>query len=151
MKPELDLLCEIRVRLLESLEVGATPDGVRRFTMIGGGTFDGAQLRGTVLPGGADSLYVRPDGVAVLSARYVLRTSDDVLIHVDNRGIRHGAKDVMARLAAGEQVDPGEYYFRTTPTFSAPAGNYEWLNRSIFLATAARHAHSVDVWVYRVK
>jgi len=151
MKPALDLLCEIHVSLIESLEIGSTPDGLRRFTMIGGGSFEGARLRGTVLPGGADSLYVRPDGVAVLNARYVLRTADDVLIHVENRGIRHAASAVMTRLAAGEPVDPSEYYFRTTPTFCAPTGKYDWLNRSIFLATAARHANSVDVWVYRVE
>lgn len=56
----------------------------------------------------------------------------------------------MKRVAAGEAVDPSEYYFRASPSFSAPAGRYEWLNRSIFVCSGVRHANAVSLWVYRV-
>jgi Protein of unknown function (DUF3237) len=54
MKPELDLLLEVRATLEAPIMVGAAPEGTRRVVPISGGTFEGPRLRGTVLPGGAD-------------------------------------------------------------------------------------------------
>ena len=102
------------------------------------------------MPGGADWQMIRPDGVAAIEARYILKTDDDLLIPVVNRGLRHGPEDVMRRLAAGENVDPDTYYFRTAPVFEAPAGRYEWLNRSIFIGSGARYPESVHIRIYRV-
>jgi len=55
MKPQLEHICDIRVHLIETLDIGATPDGHRRFTTIADGAFDGPRMRGDILPGGADS------------------------------------------------------------------------------------------------
>ena len=52
--------------------------------------------RGTIVPGGADWQYVRADGVTVVEASYLLRTDDEVLIEVHNRGIRHGPAEIMS-------------------------------------------------------
>lgn len=150
MKPELELAFEARATLAAPLAVGPTPEGARRVIPITGGVFSGPALRGVILSGGADWQYLRPDGVTVLEAQYLLRTDDDVLIQVMNRGLRHGPEEVMRRLAAGEEVDPRAYYFRAAPSFSAPAGKYEWLGRSLFLCTGTRHANAVSLWVYRV-
>jgi hypothetical protein len=57
---------------------------------------------------------------------------------------------VIQRLVDGDEVDPAEYYFRTAPTFLAPQGPYDWLNRDVFVATAARHARAIELWLYRV-
>ena len=150
MKPDLQLLFEVRGALDPSIVVGQTPDGLKRVVPILGGTFEGSRLRGTIVPGGADWQYVRADDVTVVEARYLLRTDDDVLIEVHNRGLRHGPDETMRRLAAGEHVDPSEYYFRATPALSAPAGKYEWVNRSLFLCTGARYATAITLWVYEV-
>jgi hypothetical protein len=64
--------------------------------------------------------------------------------------LRHGASAVMERLRAGQEVDPREYYFRTSPVFSAPSGKYEWLNRYIFLCAGARFPEAVQLWFYKV-
>jgi len=48
---------------------GATPGGNRRIGLVAGGTFEGPKLRGTVLPGGADWIIVRPDGATTLDVR----------------------------------------------------------------------------------
>ena len=125
MKPDLQLLFEVRGALDAAVVVGETPVGLKRVVPILGGTFSGPEMRGTIVPGGADWQYVRPDGVTVVEARYLLRTDDEVLIEVHNRGIRHGPAETMKRLAAGESVDPSEYYFRATPVLTAPAGKYE--------------------------
>jgi len=150
MKPDLELAFEAHAMLATPLVIGTTPQGARRVIPITGGTFSGAAMRGAILAGGADWQYQRADGVTVLEARYLLRTDDDVLIQVSNYGLRHGPEDVMRRVAAGEAVDPSAYYFRATPSFSAPSGRYEWLNRSIFLCAGVRHANAVSLWMYRV-
>jgi hypothetical protein len=148
--PELEFVCELKAALARPIEVGATPSGVRRIVAIADGSFQGPLLRGTILPGGADWQIIRTDGVAELQAHYVLKTDDGILIQVRNRGLRHGPEEVLKRIAEGAGVDPSEYYFRTTPVFEAPAGRYEWLNRSVFVATAARHAFAVAVQIFRV-
>ena len=57
----------------------------------------------------------RSDGVTILEARYVLRTSDGAV--VNNVGLRRDPPDAMARLARGEAVDPALIYFRTAFRF----------------------------------
>ncbi len=150
MKPELNLLLEVRATLEAAIVVGDVPEGARRVVPITGGTFVGPRLRGTVLPGGADWQYLRSDEVMIVEAQYLLRTDDGVIIQVNNRGMRHGPEAVMRRLGAGESVDPAEYYFRATPRLSAPAGRYEWLNRRMFLCSGARYPDAVMLWFYEV-
>jgi len=151
MKPELELLLEIRAALAAPIVVGDVPEGARRVVPIEGGTFEGPRLRGTLMPGGADWQYLRPDGVMIVEAQYLLRTDDGVIIQVSNRGMRHGPEAVMRRLGAGEAVDPADYYFRATPRLSAPAGRYEWLNRRMFLCSGARYPDAVVLWFYDVR
>ena len=82
--------------------IGATPNGNRRIGLVAGGTFEGARLRGKVLPGGADWIIVRPDGVTTLDVRLVLETDDGAAIGMTYRGLRHGPAAVMDRLNRGE-------------------------------------------------
>ena len=148
--PGYEYVCELEARLQSPILIGQTPAGLKRMVPIIGGHFAGPRLRGSGLPGGADWQYQRSDGVWVLEAIYLIRTDDGVTIQVRNRGLRHGAPAVMQRLAAGEPVDPAEYYFRATPSFDAPAGRYEWLNRGIFVCTGARFPDAVRLWIWRV-
>ncbi len=119
-------------------QVGETPLGTRLIVLITGGTFEGERLRGTLEPGGADWMTLRPDGVTMLDVRLVLRTDDDALIMLTYHGLRHGPPEVMARLASGEPVDPAEYYLRTTLSFETSASNYLWLNYLVAVATGQR-------------
>jgi len=150
MQPALELVFQLDGVLAPALSVGATPQGTRRVVPITGGGFEGPQLRGEIVPGGADWQFDRADGVTQVEALYLLRTHDGVHIQVHNRGLRHGPPAVMARLAAGESVAPEEYYFRAAPEFSAPAGRYEWLNRSLFVCTGERRAAAIRLWVFRI-
>lgn len=119
-------------------QVGATPAGDRRIGLVAGGRFEGRRLRGNVLPGGADWLAVRPDGVTTLDVRLVLETDDSVAIGMTYRGLRHGPAEVMARLNRGEAVDPSAYYFRTAVMFETAAPKYTWLNNAFFIGTGDR-------------
>ena len=148
--PRLEFFCHVTVELGAPLEVGATPLGARRVIPIVGGHFAGERLTGEVLPGGADWQLVRPDGVAILDARYTLRTADGALIDVRNRGLRAGPPEVLARLARGEAVDPATYYFRTTPQFATGATAYTWLNDLVAVCSGARMASAVILDFYAV-
>lgn len=118
--------------------IGATPAGTRRIGLVAGGTFQGERLRGTVLPGGADWIIVRPDGATTLDVRLVLETDDKALIGMTYRGMRHGPAAVMDRINRGETVDPSEYYFRTSVAFETAAARYGWLNRIVAVGTGRR-------------
>lgn len=118
--------------------IGATPNGNRRIGLVAGGSFQGERLRGTVLPGGADWIIVRPDGATALDVRIVLQTDDGAAIGMTYRGMRHGPQAVMERMNRGETVDPSEYYFRTSVAFETAAAKYDWLNRIIAIGTGRR-------------
>ena len=118
--------------------IGATPGGNRRIGLVSGGTFEGARLKGTVLPGGADWIMVRADGSTTLDVRLVLQTDDGATIGMTYRGMRHGPPAVMERLNRGDAVDPSEYYFRTSIAFETAALKYDWLNRVIAIGTGRR-------------
>jgi uncharacterized protein DUF3237 len=143
-------LLRAEITLAPPQELGDAPLGRRRIIGITGGRFLGDRLSGRVLPGGADWQVIRADGVANLDARYTLETRDGALIYVRNRGYRHGPKEVIAKLAAGEPVDPQLYYMRTTPLFETGDARYAWLNRMFCVASGARRAAAVELEVFEV-
>jgi hypothetical protein len=148
--PAFRRLFDVRVDLAGILMVGQTPRGERRVVNILGGAFRGERLSGRVLPGGADWQIGRSDGAADLDARYTLETDGGALIQVWSRGLRHGPPDVLARLAAGEEVDPGAYYFRTALRFETGAADVGWLNRVIAVGIGARLPRAVDLRVFEL-
>jgi hypothetical protein len=147
---ELQLLFEARITLAPPRELGETPLGRRRIIEITGGSFAGPRAYGRVLPGGADWQVIRRDGVAALEARYTLETADGALIYVENRGYRHGPREVLERLARGEDVDPALYYMRTTPWFETADERYAWLNQIVCVGTGARRAAEVELEFFEV-
>ena len=150
MTPELEFVYHLEADLAPIVTLGDTPAGIRRLVDILTGTFEGPHIRGTIRPGGADWQIVRPDAVTELHAHYILKTDDGVLIQVRVRGLRRGPAEVLRRVAAGESVSPSEYYFRIAPVFEAPAGRYDWLNRSVFVGHGERFANGVRLTVFRV-
>jgi len=130
--------------------LGDTPAGNRKIVNVIGGSFGGERLRGRILPGGGDWALTRPDGVLLLDVRLTLQTDDGALVYVRYEGMRHGPTEVMARLAAGKPVDPGEMYFRIQPRFETSDSRYLWLNRLLAVGVGERlpdgpryHVHEV--------
>jgi|SRR5215468_113046 len=150
MTPELKHVCDIDVDVGPIRDLGPTPLGRRRVVAIHGGRAHGPRLEAIVVPGGADWQCVRSDGVVALEARYTIRTSEGTEIAVINRGLRRAPAAVMERLSRGEPVDPHNVYFRTVPVFEAPAGSYDWLNQSVFIATAERLPDKVHLSIFEV-
>ena len=132
-------LFEIRLQVPQIVDIGVTPLGRRRIATVTGGQFEGERLRGVVMgaPAG-DWLLQRNDGVTVLDVRLLLRTDDGEHIYMSYRGLRHGPADVMARLVAGEMVDPKSYYFRMAPVFETAAKKYDWINKIVAVGVGRR-------------
>ncbi|MGH8678175.1 MAG: DUF3237 domain-containing protein, partial [Burkholderiales bacterium] len=130
---------------------GATPVGQRRIAPVSGGRFEGPRLRGAVLPqAGGDWILIRSDGSFQLDVRLTLQTDDAALIYMSYRGVRHASTEVSARLARGEQVSPGSYYFRTAPFFETGAEKYAWLNNIVAVGVGERMPASVRYDVFQI-
>jgi len=152
VQPGLQFVFEIQVDVTPGklLELGATARGVKKIVPILGGQFEGSGIKGSIMPGGYDWQLIRHDGVAEVDARYVLKTDDDVLITITNKGLRHGTREAMQRIADGQLVEQTEYYFRTAPVFETAPDKYNWLNRNIFIANGVRKPDQVLIQVWMV-
>ena len=144
--PGLAFVFAIRVYFSGRLKIGTLPSGfVRGFTGAAGGEIAGPKLNGIVVPNtGGDWPAYWPNGAVEFTAQYMLQADDGTMIVLRNRGYRYAPPEVTARMERLDPVDPSEYYMRLAPSFEAPAGPHDWLNRSVFIGTANRQAdHSV--------
>ena len=148
--PEFTPLCTLEVEVADPFDFGMTPVGHRRVINIVGGSFSGPRISGAGLGGGADWQIIQPDGVAVLDARYTLRTDAGDFIQVTSQGLRHGPPDIIARLGQGEPVDPKLYYFRTVLRFETGAASLAWLNRIIAIASGVRTRNRVELEAFEL-
>lgn len=142
-----EFMWDAKVKIGGMIMVGESKRGVRRVIPITGGTFEGPNIKGEVLPGGEDWQLVRPDGDTELYARYLLKTHDGHVIQVINQVTIHMPK-------AGEAGAP---YTKSVLDFEAPNNSpYVYLNHAIFLGTLKMPALKpgeepyVIIGVYRV-
>ncbi len=146
MTPQMQFVFEEIVTLGEFISPGKTPIGNRNIIYITGGTIDGPGdghgIKGVVLPGGWDWQLGRADGCTEVLADYMLRTDDGVIINIRNEG-------ALCPPAEGAAPRPA----MTSPSFEAPLGKYEWLNKSAFVGTLEVTQHegkpAVKIRIYR--
>lgn len=124
--PQLEYVVELKVKCEGAYQVGQTSHGNRFVIPIVGGTFEGPQMKGIILPGGADyQLQDAEHGRTEVEAIYSIQTDDGVNIHIRNRGLIY--------TGTNENGNP-QFYFRTSPQFEAPQDSkYSWLNNAIFV------------------
>lgn len=149
--PSLTFAFEVRATVGPPMEVGQVAQGRRRIVPITGGTFEGPNVRGKVMAGGADWQIIRADGFTELDTRYTLETDKGEIIYVQNPGMRHAPPDVMKRLLAGEVVDPATVYFRTAPKFETASPGLQWLTRAVFVGMGERYPNDVRIRFFRVE
>jgi hypothetical protein len=142
--PKCELLYECDATLSPAVELGNTVEGQRRIIPITGGIFKGPQIRGELVSGGWDWNLSRSDGASTVEAAYYLKTDDGILIRIVNRGVGTAGPPV---------TDPtsGERFFMFThPSFEAPLGKYDWLNRSMFVGTLGARKDAKNAVLIRV-
>jgi muconolactone delta-isomerase len=149
--PTLTPVYRLDATLGSPLDLGEVTRGRGRIVPLTGGTFTGPGLTGSLVPGAsADWQIVRPDGTALGDIRYTLRTDSGDLLYVRSRSVRHGAPEVLARLARGEPVDPAEYVFRAATTIETAAPDLDWLNKGVFVTVGGRGPGTVSYETYLV-
>jgi hypothetical protein len=149
--PRTEFAFAVQIEIAPRKELGQTPWLADRYIVdVLDGVFEGPNIRGKVLPGGADWCFVRADGVYAFDARYMLQEDDGTLIYLQNRGYRWGSPDAMARMSRREDVDPSEYYMRVAPTFEVRAGPHDWLNKYVFFGVADKIPSGNIIRYYRV-
>jgi hypothetical protein len=148
--PELRFFADVSVQVAAPHEVGRTLRGLRRLIPILSGEVVGDGWRARVLPGGADFQLVVSDTLAELDARYVLETDAGDLVYVQNRAIRSGPPELMARLVRGEPVHPASIYFRCSPSFETTSKVLGWINERFFVGTGARYPDQVVMRFFEV-
>ena len=144
--PQLEFALQLKVTLGDAYSAGETQHGQRTIIPITGGTFEGPEIKGTIINGGADyQLGNKALNRTELEAIYCIKTDDGVVIHVRNRGIISSGKDA--------QGNP-TFYFKAAPQFEAPADSkYAWLNNSLFVCAPdfTQQFKGIVLNVWRVK
>ena len=139
MELEAKELFRLKVFIAPPIEVGRVNGGVLQVIPIIGGTFQGQDIAGKVLPGGADWNTTFDDGTSHVEARYVLETNDGEYIVVENEGFI--AMDSASRI-------------KTSPSFIADQnGKYHSLNHGSYvgeLEASSADENSVDITFYRM-
>ncbi len=150
-QPRLTAVYRLEATLAQPLELGDTAHGHRRIVSLTGGTFTGPDISGKLIAGAsADWQTILPDGTALGDIRYTLQTDAGDLLYVQSRSVRHGSPQVLARLARGEEVGPGEYTFRTATQIETAAPDLDWLNKGVFVSVAGRQPAGVIYETYLV-
>lgn len=148
--PKLEFIFDLFVDVGAPYLAGETHNGKRRIIQVTGGAFEGPGIKGKVIPGGDDWITVRKDGTIVQDVRILLQTDDKELLLMTYKGLRHGSEEVIRRLDNNEQVDPSEYYFRSSPVFETSSEKYDWLNKTVVISTGKRVPGKAVYSLYRV-
>jgi hypothetical protein len=144
-------LFDAHIDLAPPENIGPSPAGTRAIFIVTGGVFEGPKMRGVYLPGGGDWFLTLANGVGELDVRTTLQTDDGELILLAYRGVLDVSANVVARVFAGEDVDPSEYYFRTAPRFETGSAKYAWLNNTVCVATGTFAPGKVAYRIFAVK
>ena len=141
--PGLEFVCELRVNCEGTYTVGDTSHGTRVVIPIVGGTFEGPNMKGTILSGGADYQLVDSEhGRTEVEAIYSIKTDDGVYIHIRNKGLIYTGPGADGRPS---------FYFRTEPHFEAPQDSaYGWLNNAIFVCMPGPAMDCICLRIWKV-
>ena len=144
--PQLEFALQLKVTLGEAYSCGETQHGRRTIIPITGGTFEGPNIKGTIINGGADYQIANTAlNRTELEAIYCIKTDDGVNIHIRNRGIINSGKDANGN---------SSFYFKCAPQFEAPADSkYAWLNNALFVCSPdfSQQFKGIVLNVWRVK
>jgi len=142
--PKFELLYECDATLSPAVEMGKTVEGQRRIIPITGGSVRGPRIRGELVSGGYDWNLSRSDGAGSVEAEYYMKTDDGVLIRIVNKGVSSGGPPSTDE-ASGEG-----FFMFTHPSFEAPTGKYDWINRAMFVGTLGARKNSRSAVLIRV-
>jgi len=108
--------------------VGALPDGLRINWHFTEGRFVGPHFEGIALPGAADFMRIRQDGMGIVSVTELLQTRTGARLYCSYSGMFDLGPDGYARALRGEfDAFPP---FVTAPTYTTADKELAWVNRA---------------------
>ncbi|MBV8796426.1 MAG: DUF3237 domain-containing protein [Hyphomicrobiales bacterium] len=108
--------------------VGVVSDGFRIIWRFDEAPVVGPLLEGRFLPGAADWMRIRPDGVAIVQVEGCIETRSGARVYTTYGGYLELGRDGYARALRGE-FDPWPP-FVCAPTYATADKALEWLNRA---------------------
>jgi hypothetical protein len=148
---ELNLEATATAKLKQPLMIGPGPQGVRLYIEVGEGSLTGPRLNGTVLPGGGDWVLVGADGWCRVDVRTQFETDDGAVIYGQFFGLIEMNDAVENAFASGIGTSFDDQYFRVTPRLETGDTDYEWVNKSVFLAQGRFvEGFGLEYQIYRV-
>ena len=150
--PTLEWVMSLQVAIAPGDGLGACPDGQRSNYRILGGHFQGLDVGGEVVAGGADFYLQRHDGVGELDARYSLRSDRGEWINVHNTGlIVLGNRGRELEAQGIWPIPEQEYRCTCSPRFQVASGRLDWLTRSVMIGKVSYPAvDQVAIHCYRL-
>ncbi len=151
-----EFLFEVRIALAPPVDVGAGPDGQRRFLLAESGRFEGPRMSGEVIPSsGGDYVRRRSDGVSIVDVRLCLRTDDGATILMTYQGRLKASEENLAYARDFDKPDDpagaDRYYFRTNPLFETGDERYAWLNSIVSVGKGRSGGGGVTYEVFEVR
>ena len=133
------LLFEVTFNLQPGVEIGQTLSGKRTIYPVLDGFFEGPNLKGKVLPDGADWFLQLNETSNKIDVRVTLQTNEGENIYVSYQGYLNLNAD-------------GTYYFRTTPYFETSSKKLAYLNHtvSVGVGTIVKLGETVSYKVYQI-
>jgi hypothetical protein len=133
------LLFEVTFNLKPGVEVGQTLAGKRTIYPVKDGFFEGPNLKGKVLPDGADWFLQLNETSNKIDVRVTLQTNEGENIYMTYQGYLNLNAD-------------GTYYFRTTPYFETSSKKLAYLNHtvSVGVGTIVKLGETVSYKVYQI-
>jgi hypothetical protein len=108
--------------------VGVVADGYRIIWRFDEAPFVGPVFEGRFLPGAADWMRIRPDGVAIVQVQGCIETRSGARVYTSYGGYLELGQDGYARALRGD-FDPWPP-FVCAPTYATADKELEWLNRA---------------------
>jgi Protein of unknown function (DUF3237) len=108
--------------------VGVMADGLRVNWRFVDARFVGPVLEGAFLPGAADCMRIRPDGIGIVQVIGCIETRTGARVSTSYGGVVDLGRDGYARVLRGES-DPFPS-FVGAPTYATADKELEWLNRA---------------------
>ncbi len=150
--PGLEWVMSIQVAIATEDRLGVCTDGQRSNYRILGGHFQGLEMRGEVVAGGADFYLQRSDGVGELDARYSLLSDRGEWINIHNTGLIVLSDTGRELQAQGIWPIPEhQYRCSCSPRFQVAGGRLAWLTRSVMIGKVSYPAaDQVAIHCYRI-
>jgi truncated hemoglobin YjbI len=114
--------------MLRKEVVGVTPDGLRINWHVTEGRFVGPDLDAIILPGAADWMRIRRDGVAIVSVQACFETRDGARVYGSYGGMFDLGPDGYAK-AQRDEYDALPPVV-VAPTYATADTRLQWLNRA---------------------